>query len=197
MSALSFPSKVLCQAQARAACYSALPPAIVHCRYHSARGGSHGGSLPLSRRTVYQRLTQQRSFELVRVYHDPERTGHLELKVASKRRPDTEHPVNVLNGQASKALHLVPYFVFSRFQPELLELDLLLIDDPSESFDTSHVALLVEELRIAAEHAQLIVASHEQEKFSPHISARFGENDFVTMTVSDFDPDAGPHIERQ
>jgi DNA repair exonuclease SbcCD ATPase subunit len=146
---------------------------------------------------VYQRLTQQRSFELVRVYHDPAKIGNLELRVASKRRPDTDHPVNVLNGQASKALHLVPYFVFSRFQPELLELDLLLIDDPSESFDTSHVALLVEELRIAAEHAQLIVASHEQEKFSPHVSEHFGENDFVTMTVSDFDPDLGPHIERQ
>jgi hypothetical protein len=41
---------------------------------------------------VYQRLTHQRSFELVRVHHDPERIGHLELRVASKRRPDTDYP---------------------------------------------------------------------------------------------------------
>jgi hypothetical protein len=37
--------------------------------------------------------------------------------------------------------------VFSRFQPDILELDLLLIDDPSESFDTSHMSLLVDELQ--------------------------------------------------
>ena len=73
---------------------------------------------------IYQRLTGQRSFELVRVYHDPAKIGHLELRVASKRRPDKTHPPNVLNGQANKALHLLPYFVFSRFQPDVLELDL-------------------------------------------------------------------------
>jgi hypothetical protein len=146
---------------------------------------------------VYQRLTCQRSFELVRVRQDPERIGHLELRVASQRRPDMDHPVNVLNGQASKALHLVPYFVFSRFQPALLELDLLLIDDPSESFDTSHIALLIEELRIASEHAQLIVASHEQEKFSPHLRNKFKQDDYVVMTVNDFDPESGPQIERR
>lgn len=145
---------------------------------------------------VYQRLTQQRSFQLVRVYHDPERVGHLEIRVASKRHPDTTHPVNVLNGQASRALHLVPYFVFSRFQPEVLELDMLLIDDPSESFDTSHVALLVDELRIAAEHAQLIVASHEQDKFTPQITARLGADTLTIYRVTDFDPDLGPKIDR-
>jgi hypothetical protein len=146
---------------------------------------------------VYQRLTRQRSFELVRVHHDPVRIGHLELRVASKRRPDTDFPMNVLNGQASKALHLVPYFVFSRFQPEVLELDLLLIDDPSESFDTSHVALLIEELRFAADHAQLIVASHEEEKFWPHLATQFATSSIMTIRVVDFDPDVGPHIERR
>jgi DNA repair exonuclease SbcCD ATPase subunit len=144
---------------------------------------------------VYQRLTRQRSFELVRVHHDPQRVGHLELRVASKRRPDMDYPMNVLNGQASKALHLVPYFVFSRFQPELLELDLLLIDDPSESFDTSHVGLLMEELRTAANHAQLIVASHEEEKFSAHLAAHFDRDSLTTMRVVNFDPDTGPQIE--
>jgi DNA repair exonuclease SbcCD ATPase subunit len=144
---------------------------------------------------VYQRLTRQRSFELVRVHHDPQRVGHLELRVASRRRPDTDYPMNVLNGQASKALHLVPYFVFSRFQPELLELDLLLIDDPSESFDTSHVGLLMEELRTAANHAQLIVGSHEEEKFSAHLAEQFNRDSLTIMRVVDFDPDTGPRIE--
>jgi DNA repair exonuclease SbcCD ATPase subunit len=69
---------------------------------------------------VYRGLTQQQSYDLVRVYHDPERTGALELRVASTRLPGQTFPPNVLNGQASKALHLVPYFVFSRFQPEIM-----------------------------------------------------------------------------
>jgi wobble nucleotide-excising tRNase len=116
--------------------------------------------------------------------------------VAQKRKPDKNHPVNVLNGQALKALHLVPYFVFSRFHPEILELDLLLIDDPSESFDTSHVAMLIEELCRASEHAQLIVASHEREKFSPHLDSHFDRDEYMTMVVSDFDPLSGPHIDR-
>jgi len=145
---------------------------------------------------VYERLTHQRSFELVRVYHDPARLGHLELRVAQKRKPDKNHPVNVLNGQALKALHLVPYFVFSRFHPEILELDLLLIDDPSESFDTSHVGMLIEELSRASEHAQLIVASHEREKFSPHLDSHFDRDEYMTMVVNDFDPVSGPHIDR-
>jgi predicted ATPase len=146
---------------------------------------------------VYQRLTGQRSYQLVRIYHDPAKLGRLELRVAQKRSPQKSHPANMLNGQAVKALHLVPYFVFSRFQPEVLELDLLLIDDPSESFDTSHVALLVEELHIASQHAQLIVASHEEEKFLPHLDQHFEEDEYMALVVRDFDPESGPRIEQQ
>lgn len=75
-----------------------------------------------------------------------------------------------------------------------MELELLLIDDPSESFDTSHVGFLVEELRFASEHAQGIAASHEKDKFSPQITEHFAPNSYVTMTVSNFDPDSGPEI---
>ena len=68
---------------------------------------------------------------------------------------------------------LVPYFVFSQFQAEALELDCLLIDDPSQSFDTSRVELLLQELATAATHAQLIVASHEEDRFTPFIDKYF------------------------
>jgi DNA repair exonuclease SbcCD ATPase subunit len=146
---------------------------------------------------VYQRLTHHPSFQLVRVRQDQEKVGYLELRVAGQNRPDKDQPVNLLNGQARKAIHLVPYFVFSRFQSAILELDLLLIDDPSESFDTSHVELLVEELGIASGHAQLIVASHESEKFLPHLRNSFEKDSYVIMTVHDFDAERGPKIERQ
>lgn len=146
---------------------------------------------------VYQRLTQQRSYELVRIFHDPEKVGNLELRVASTHVPGQDFAINVLNGQASKALHLVPYLVFSRFLQGTLELDLLLIDDPSESFDTSHVSLLVEELYAASEHAQLIVASHEREKFLPALEQRFSKAPVTTLNVEDFDPIEGPRIEQR
>jgi hypothetical protein len=146
---------------------------------------------------VYQRLTQQLSYERVSVYHDPEKVGDLELRVASEQLPGQDFPINVVNGQANKALHLVPYLVFSQFQSEVLELDLLLIDDPSESFDTSHVSMLVEELLSAAEHAQIVVASHEQEKFQPELRRRFTRGAYTNMSVSKFNPLKGPTLERQ
>lgn len=143
---------------------------------------------------VYQRLTQQRSYELVRVSHDPEKVGNLELRVASKALSLRDFPANVLNGQAAKALHLVPYLVFSRFQQEIIELDLLLIDDPSESFDTSHVELLVAELADASKHAQVFVASHEHEKFSPQIKKTFRGGKYIVVNVESFDRSTGPRL---
>jgi hypothetical protein len=43
---------------------------------------------------VYRRLTQQVSYDLVRTYRDPEKTGALELRVASRRLPDSDHRVD-------------------------------------------------------------------------------------------------------
>ncbi len=144
---------------------------------------------------AYTRLTEQLSYDLVRIHHDPERTGSLELRVASTGLPGQTFPANVLNGQAYKALHLVPYFVFSRLQSEIMELDLLLIDDPSESFDTSHVELLIQELAEAARHAQLVVASHEREKFLPHLDKHFHAEPYAVVSVNRFDRNGGPLLE--
>lgn len=144
---------------------------------------------------VYQRLTQQASYDLVGIYQDPDKPERLELRVASSRLGgDQLFPLNVLNGQAAKAIQLVPYFVFSRFQPDVMELDLLLIDDPSESFDTSHVGSLVQELASAAEHAQLLVATHEREKFEPCLKDRFCDIPLGVFYVENFDPLEGPEV---
>jgi hypothetical protein len=40
----------------------------------------------------------------------------------------------------------------------------------------------------------LIVASHEEEKFSPHLAAQFEPDSVITMRVVDFDPDLGPRV---
>ena len=104
-------------------------------------------------------------------------------------------PAGVLNGQALNALNLVPYFVFSKFQAEALELDCLLIDDPSQSFDTSRVELLMRELEEAATHAQLIVASHEEDRFRPLIEQHFSSDSYRVLRVTSFAPDVGPKFE--
>ena len=143
---------------------------------------------------VYARLTRQVSYDQIRIWHNPGVSGRRELRVASSRLPDQQFLPNVLNGQAAKALQLVPYFVFSRFQPEVMELDLLLIDDPSESFDASHVESLIVELAEAAHHAQLFMATHEREKFEPHLNKCFATEPFKAVSVDDFDPVKGPTL---
>lgn len=146
---------------------------------------------------VYHRLTQQASYDQVKVVRMKEQAKRLELRVASSRLKEQNFPINVLNGQAAKAIQLVPYFVFSRFKLKVMELDLLLIDDPSESFDTSHVESLIEELSEASEHAQLVVATHEGEKFEHSLARCFDTEPFKIVMVADFDPIKGPKIENQ
>lgn len=140
---------------------------------------------------VYKRLTQQVSFDKVLI---DKSGGALALFVGSTRRPGRHNPDDVLNGQANSALRLVPYFVFSEFQQEALELELLLIDDPSQSFDTSHVGILLEELQKIASRTQLIIASHEREKFEPALDRYFKKEDMQILGVRSFDPIKGPSI---
>ncbi len=149
---------------------------------------------------VYQRLTKQMSFEKVYVERDtskPERT--LLVRVGSDRTSGRSYePEKVLNGQAMNALRLVPYFVFADFKAEALELDLLLIDDPSQSFDTSRVELLLAELAKVSSHAQLIVASHEVDRFRCHIPQFFDSSQVKILMVTNlFDPIGGPSIDSE
>ena len=146
---------------------------------------------------VYGRLTQQASFPDVVVESGPaEMPRSVCIRVTSSRTPGKSfEPSEVLNGQAFSALNLVPYFVFSQFQAEALELDCLLIDDPSQSFDTSRVELLIQELAAAATHAQLIVASHEEDRFAPFIDRYFPSGSYRVLRVTSFAPDLGPTLE--
>ena len=146
---------------------------------------------------VYGRLTQQASFPKIVVKSGPaDEKRTLRVCVTSDRTPEESFvPSEVLNGQAFNAVNLVPYFVFSQFQAEALELDWLLIDDPSQSFDTSRVELLMRELAAAATHAQLIVASHEEDRFVPLIRTYFKSGAYRVLRVTSFAPDVGPTLE--
>lgn len=151
---------------------------------------------------VYAKLTGHPSYDGVAITKQSSELkkmepARLELQVTSTRCPDRSFPVNVLNGQAARALQLVPYFVFSDYWHELMELDLLLVDDPSESFDTSHLDNLMNVLHLVASHTQLVVASHESDRMQPLIEKYFAENERCILEVADFDPFKGPNFEKR
>lgn len=146
---------------------------------------------------VYMRLTEQPVFDSVTILHHPDAqdaTPELELRVTSSRGAGIWSTRDgVLNGQALNALQLVPYFVFSRYQEEPL-LDLLLLDDPTQAFDTRRIELLLKELSDATAHAHLLVATHEEERFLPTLLDHFSVNQVFVLRTNAPD-DKGPHFE--
>ena len=118
---------------------------------------------------VYLRLTESPTFDSISIHQGENVDGSmtLQLRVSSSRGAGTWGVEDgVSNGQALNAIQLVPYFVFSRYQEGPL-LDLLLLDDPTQAFDTSKIKLLLGELADATSHATLFVATHEEDRFLP------------------------------
>ena len=144
---------------------------------------------------AFRRLTDHPAFDELRVER-AQGPDQLVVRVGSTRAPvPWSRPEDVLNGGAYAALGLIPHFVFSGFHAEQAELNVLIVDDPSQSFDTTHVELLLEELRRASEHAQLLLATHEEDRFRPIVERLFQPDSFTVIRVTDFRPDRGPTIE--
>lgn len=78
-----------------------------------------------------------------------------------------------------------------------MELDLLLVDDPSESFDTSHLDHLMSVLKSVASHTQLVMASHETDRMQSLIDKYFSAEERCIVSMKDFDPLKGPTLEQQ
>ena len=149
---------------------------------------------------VYQHITQQVSFDQIQIMleeQDNDLSAKLLVRVSSSKKPDLPpmDPERVLNGQALNALRLVPYFVFSTFEKEMWGLDLLLLDDPTQSFDVIRVELLLDELRNAANHAQLVIATPEKDRFDPFFSKYFLKEEITIIHVSGFEIEKGPKLE--
>lgn len=157
---------------------------------------------PISRlmTEVYRHLTNQLSFDEIKLQLKKENNSFspkLLVRVCSSEEYDLPplDPEQVLNGQALNALRLVPYFVFSRFQRDSWGLDLLLLDDPTQSFDTKRIELLLKELSVASSHAQIIVCTHEEDRFLPILFKFFKEENTAIVKVKGFDKRGGPQIE--
>ena len=73
-------------------------------------------------------------------------------------------------------------------------LDLLLLDDPTQAFDTRKIELLLEELAEAASHATLFVATHEEDRFLPIVKKLFSPDDIKAYRAVILDEE-GPRLE--
>ena len=145
---------------------------------------------------VYLRLTGNPTFDSIRVQQGegPNGSVALELRLSSTRGSGSwTVGQGILNGQALNAIQLVPYFVFSSYQDSPL-LDLLLLDDPTQAFDTSKVKLLLEELSKATSHATLFVATHEEDRFLPVLKDYFSAADVKAYRAVSIGAD-GPEFE--
>lgn len=148
---------------------------------------------------VYFSLTDQRSFDTVRLpLESGDPVPELRIKVAAS---DVPHQLwdyeDVLNGQALAALRLVPYFVFSTLrQDDALPLEILMLDDPSQRFDKAHVDTLFHQLAMISARAQIMIATHEEDRFGPFINKYFGDpSPPAVVRVVDFARDQGPTLE--
>lgn len=131
-----------------------------------------------------------------RVYIDDSILPKLELRVASDDDPLRGWlPSQVLNAQALNALELVPYFAFSELIDLPFEVYLLLLDDPTQSFDSHHIEILVAKLAELGERVQLVVASHEVGQFQQLLPNYFGSDDYMVVSTTKWSRQDGPTLE--
>lgn len=144
---------------------------------------------------VYQALTHQKSFDLarIRMVTTPGASSRLLLEVGSSEREKWILPeeYDALNGQAVSVLSLLPFFAFAKMGVRSdREIEFLLIDDPSQSFDKAHVEYLLDLLSTVAKNSEIIVATHERNEFEPLVSSLFKSYSIITM--GEFSAKAGP-----
>ena len=148
---------------------------------------------------VYQSLTKQKSFDSVRIIQEPGNTvdktrRKMILQVGSAIKdvwvmPEKE---DVLNGQSLSALNLVPYFTFAEMGTSMHEIDFLLVDDPSQSFDTSHFEYLLGLLDSVSDTSQVIVATHEKGNVLKSLPR--DTTQYKLLEVQEFDVESGPKL---
>lgn len=143
---------------------------------------------------AFKTLTEHPAYSTV--FIDETILPKLELRVASDDAPLPGWvPSQVLNGQALNALELVPYFAFSELTDLPFEVYLLLLDDPTQSFDARHIEILIAKLAELGKRVQLIVASHEVDHFHQLLPQYFEAGNYEVIRVTGFSRQDGPTLE--
>lgn len=137
-------------------------------------------------------LTQHPAYD--RAFVDPDLLPKLELKVGSTEDPKGKWDDSVLNGQATSALGLVPYFAFSQLTDMPFEVHVMLLDDPTQSFDREHIETLVAKLAQVGQKVQLVLSSHELLLFKEFIKKYFPKTSHRIVELTKFSIKDGPAI---
>jgi hypothetical protein len=137
-------------------------------------------------------LTQHPAYD--RAFVDPALLPKLELRVGSTTDPSGTWDDSVLNGQAASALGLVPYFAFSQLTDMPFEVHVMLLDDPTQSFDRAHIETLVARLAQLGQRVQLVLSSHELTTFMESIPKYFLEASYKTAELTKFSIKDGPTL---
>lgn len=141
---------------------------------------------------VFAGLTQHPHYD--KLVFDEGDLPDLTLRVASSADANIQMDVSVLNGQARSALELVPHFAFSQSEDATTEMHLLMLDDPTRAFDEEHTEYLVEHLSLLGQQAQLIVASHETERFRDLLPKHFDKGSYAIVEPTNWSPTEGPEL---
>ena len=143
---------------------------------------------------VFVALTRHPHFD--RLIIDKKQLPHLELQVSSSHySTGLGHRTGVLNGQASSALELVPYFALSQANKAPTEVYLVLLDDPTRAFDPEHVEILIERLADLGRRVQLIVASQETARFRKLLPRSFEPQSYVVVEPKNWSYADGPELD--
>lgn len=131
---------------------------------------------------AFDSLTSHTSYDMV-VIHLPSFPS-LKIHVVSPADPESlQHPGQVLNGQVVNAPELVVHLAFAELTKAPIEVLLLMLNDPTQSFDTSHVKILVLKLADLGNRVQLVIATHEVEKFDEFVGKSFQPGEYSVVRV--------------
>ena len=140
---------------------------------------------------AFTKLTEHPVYD--EIYVPTANLPSLEMRV---RESDSSEPgwqpAQVLNGQALSALELVPYFALPELTNLPVEVYLMLLDDPTQSFDKYHIELLIGRLAELGHRLQLVVASEEVDDFRKLLPKYFGEDEYSTVSVTGYSKETGP-----
>lgn len=140
---------------------------------------------------VFAALTRHPWYDQLTI--DKSKLPRLELQVASSQDAlALGHPTGVLNGQAGSALELVPHFAFGQAEGAPTEVYLVLLDDPTRSFDEEHIEILVERLADLGRNVQLIVASQETARLRTLLRKNFERASYVVVEPNKWSYHDGP-----
>jgi DNA repair exonuclease SbcCD ATPase subunit len=150
---------------------------------------------------IYPLLTGQRSYPQARLrfkQNQPEdQNWGLALEVGRSDRQVWFSPESRLNNQAWNALHILLFLVFGQLGLLDHELDLFIVDDPSQSFDKGHVRSLLKLVSHISETTQIILATHDEDVYRPLVNDLFDRGRIAVVSVTDFTPDQGPSLSHE